>query len=812
MTDNELEVFTPSRGVTHDDTMLRLALVPRFTLDMAQRLSGRRDIQTLLAWLTEQRFCESSGVDDSIRYVWAPTVRETLRMRAQCTFLPEHLDMLETVSVALLEEHGFVDEAVRQVLDAHHWQAGIELMLRHAGFWLERGRAGDLLELLELVPRTIRLSDTRFCYLQGLALLHTKPRRAVSVFRRGLAVAANSGAQDEQAFACLSQWMTTCVLVLKMPGQLPLRAWGQVCRPPLDANARLAANTAFLYGSWFQPVRSIALARRVVELERAAQMPGPVLPRVQAAIAVLLYLASGGALGRARAFMQAIAPLVLGNELPALIRVWWMLACAFCKLVSDDSTGVESLLQRASAYLEETGSVRLTRYVALLQCGVSLVTGDGAGARVQLYAAPSGNNPVDRLWALVQVWLALREERIGDALTGAHTALRHPCSTALPMLELHVRLTYGYALLRNGDQNAARQVFAVVRENAVGRGSILLQYHLLLNEALLEHTSGHIECARELLRMAFRLARHHGLLPKPPYWAPAVSAQLCDFALQEEIDTAFVTSLVSKYNLPPPTRGCTQAWPWPIRIYSLGPFRLLYDGVATECSGKTQRRPLELLKAIVAYGGRAVDAQLLGTMLWPDAGGEAAQRSFEITLHRLRKLLKNDDAVHVSDKKVSLNTAFIWCDALEFKRLVNTGLDMLLRPQDQIDVHDLLAFSHRALNLYQGDFLQLEEASPWILMARDKLRSQWLRFVLGVGQVLSQERQVDLAIGLYQRCLESDPLAEEVYRRLMQCYQAAERYAEAIRVYQRCREMFSIVLGIAPSENTTAVYRACLGR
>jgi LuxR family maltose regulon positive regulatory protein len=197
-------------------------------------------------------------------------------------------------------------------------------------------------------------------------------------------------------------------------------------------------------------------------------------------------------------------------------------------------------------------------------------------------------------------------------------------------------------------------------------------------------------------------------------------------------------------------------------------------------------------------------------MLWPDAAGDAAQCSFDITLHRLRKLLHRDDAVMLSDRKVSLNARVVWTDTWEFTSLVNEAFDLLAPSHSGVaPIGPMESLSRQILSLYRADFLQTEEALPWVLAARDRYRSQWLRFIAAAGQVLLNAQRLELAIGLYQQALESDPLAEELYQQLMRCYQRAGRHAEAIGVYRRCRDMLSILLGMQPSERTTLIYREC---
>ena len=61
---------------------------------------------------------------------------------------------------------------------------------------------------------------------------------------------------------------------------------------------------------------------------------------------------------------------------------------------------------------------------------------------------------------------------------------------------------------------------------------------------------------------------------------------------------------------------------------------------------------------------------------------------------------------------------------------------------------------------------------------------------------------------LYRRALEVDNLQEESYRRLMLCLHELGESAEAKKVYRRCTELLSIVLGTRPSPETVSVFRS----
>ena len=101
---------------------------------------------------------------------------------------------------------------------------------------------------------------------------------------------------------------------------------------------------------------------------------------------------------------------------------------------------------------------------------------------------------------------------------------------------------------------------------------------------------------------------------------------------------------------------------WPLKIYTLGQFALLHEGKPLALSRKVQKRPLDLLKLLVASGGIGVETSALIELLWRDAEGDAAQASFDSTLYRLRKLIGIDGTITLSEGKLSLDASKCWLD------------------------------------------------------------------------------------------------------------------------------------------------------
>ena len=259
------------------------------------------------------------------------------------------------------------------------------------------------------------------------------------------------------------------------------------------------------------------------------------------------------------------------------------------------------------------------------------------------------------------------------------------------------------------------------------------------------------------------------------------------------IDIEFVTEIIRQFRVAPPAVA-TDRWPWPVKVHTLGRFELIVDGVTLEFSGKAPRKPLALLKAVVALGPNGVPVSALMDALWPEEEGDAARKSLDVTVARLRKLLGRNEAVIVGDEAVSLNPKLCWTDAQSFQALVEAA-----RTPEEM---------RQACAGYTGTFLPGDIDAPWSAKRREGLRNRFICLVEDAGVVSEEQHDWDAAIDLYRRGLEADELAEAFHQGLMRCYRALGRHAESMSTYRRLRQTLSLTLGIAPSEHSQALARA----
>jgi LuxR family transcriptional regulator, maltose regulon positive regulatory protein len=287
----------------------------------------------------------------------------------------------------------------------------------------------------------------------------------------------------------------------------------------------------------------------------------------------------------------------------------------------------------------------------------------------------------------------------------------------------------------------------------------------------------------------YMLARAGVCLPK-----------LCNVALAQQVHVAFVRRLIATNKLLPP-EGAGPHWPWSVRIRTLGGFSLEISDETYRPSRKAQDKPLELLKLLVccqAMRRSPADKQWLAQRLWPDADDANARKSLDMTLSRLRRLLRDDATIVASESRLALSATHVWTDIAPL-------LDALSRVSEVRDRHAGGSAPHGAaasaevaamLEHFKGPFLPEDEGPPWLLAGREAVAASVRSTLLIEGN--KDPRFIDAL----ERAFGADPTSEDLARALMRSLIRSGQHAEALRVYRRLREMLSVVLGVTPARET----------
>ena len=298
------------------------------------------------------------------------------------------------------------------------------------------------------------------------------------------------------------------------------------------------------------------------------------------------------------------------------------------------------------------------------------------------------------------------------------------------------------------------------------------------------------------LAAALRLARDSRYAYPQTIRFSSIVGELFAEALRSGIEVTYVEETIRRIGIHAPA-DAPACWPWPLKIQALGGFGIICDGVRLDFSGKTPKKPLALLKCLIAFGGLSVPEYRITDALWPGEDADLATKTLDVNLVRLKKLLGQPRAVIASGEMLSLNAKLFWIDVWAFERAAEQAIH---------DAGDDAA-SHEAMNLYRGEFLPGDAGSGWTLKPREGLRGRLFRLVESAARRFESQQHWDSAIECYQRGLQSDDLAEPFYQGLMRCYRALGQHSEAMNAYRKLRQMLSVVLGMAPSESTQALAR-----
>jgi DNA-binding SARP family transcriptional activator len=317
---------------------------------------------------------------------------------------------------------------------------------------------------------------------------------------------------------------------------------------------------------------------------------------------------------------------------------------------------------------------------------------------------------------------------------------------------------------------------------------------LVFDEARLAQVEGDQALALTRLRESLSLAKECNR-KYPLRFLECAMPNLFTLALDEGIEVEFVQQLIRMFRLKPPA-GAPDLWPWPIRILTLGRFEVLVGDEPLEFSRKVPKKTLALLKVLVAYGGQEVSEQSLCDALWGDEEADAARQALGITVVRLRKLLGVNDVVLQQGGKISLDRTRCWVDAWRFE-------ERTAQSNEPGAVSGGLA-------LYGGKFLPEDEGEPWSVPTRERLRGKFIHLLATHGHSLEAGGDIDGAIDLYLRGVDADPIVEVFHQGLMRGYRTLGRHTEAISVYRRLRQTLSVVLGVAPSPESQALYRTVM--
>jgi ATP/maltotriose-dependent transcriptional regulator MalT/DNA-binding SARP family transcriptional activator len=809
------EIFN-RREVEVQQFMLVTSLLPTVNAARADSLLQINSSARILARLCRQQLFVEPLPTQNPEYRYHPLLRRFLSSRAAMVYTREELNAYRCRAGILLEQCCQIEDAARLFQDAgdHALLAG--LVRNYAASLLAQGRNKTIMGWLNAIPEELR-NDSWLTYWRGMAAFPSDLNLARQCLRTAL-----------QSFRALREWAG---VYLSWAGlvdtcSIDLNAW-----KPLDDLIQLfdelqQENASFsgvetellVYSRLLTALtlRKTDCPEQVHQCQEHLQALLHSAPSTEIECDVLftscLYALWKGEHGKSSILLKNARPQLPHHELSPFRRIRLKLIAGVHAWVAAEYDEAEQLFFEA---LQISGDSGVQIFDALLWSFIVAANlARGAKEKAQEYLARQQECALrqQRLLDLYfyhvnMAWRALLCMNPEEALEYLQFALEqaervgNPYYRALACLGM----AQAFELQKAHDKSAEQLQNARLMNHSMQ--SYLVEWYINLIEAWRNLQLGAEAEALLGLYRALTLARKYGFVHLE-FYLPDVMRTLLARALMENIEKEYVLTLIGKLKLTPPEHDESNAWmalgleewPYPVRIYTLGKFEIRLHGEPLTCCGKDQKKPLDMLRVLIALGGSEVSEEQISDLLWPDSEGDLAHKSFQMTLSRLRRLLADSNCLLYRGHHLTLDDKACWVDSIALQSFPAVS-------EDTSDAEDS-GLRSRALRLFQGPFLPGKASFECFDARRHLLNKQHLRLLRGEGRRAEGNGLWQTAAEFYQRALGIDDLSEHFYRRLICCQRKMGENSDAARTYMRCVTRLQQALGISPSSETTSLYAA----
>jgi ATP/maltotriose-dependent transcriptional regulator MalT/DNA-binding SARP family transcriptional activator len=789
------------------------SLLPQVPVSLARELTGEPAAAEILEQLYQRHLFTHRRPGQEPTYWYHALFRRYLAAQGERVLTVAERRELESRAARLLEAAGACDDAFVLFRQAQDWDSIARLAERQAEEMLGHGRGQVLRDWILALPAERLEQDPWLRYWLGTSVIPIDQREARVHLQAAFALFAACGDRRGQALAAAGVLDT---YYFEWSDFGPMGLWVQRLEPFIEENLfasepdrELKLFSSMLAGIFYGAPRHRMLRPCVARVSEMLDEKLDVNSKLKAATFLLSYCNLAGELDLARSVYLRVASLLDSPDVTPLNELWWFLRLGHYHTMVGDLQAARDALDHVRAVAHAHGlhglrsaALLIRSYELVVKCmEADLEAAQRLVAETEALAVHS--RPMDT-WHVVQgrAYLAVLRRDAESLRRWGRAAYVAAQSEGMVYTEVLGLLHEAHGLATCADRPQLEAVLRTAEELIAGTFLTYFECEVRFLRAYAALGDASRTDALAATQDAVRHARERDYHYPNMLRFSATLPGVLGACLEAGVEAEYAREVIRRYRLRPP-REDMESWPWPVRIHTLGRFEVQLDDVLLRFTGKTPRKPLALLKAIVAHGCIDVPQARLIDALWPDEEGDAGRQSFGVTMVRLRKLLGHHDAVLVADERVSLNPALCWVDAHAFEaklkgseeRAASNGPEAVSRMQE-------------ALVLYNGPFLPSDAEAAWSVQMRLRLRGLFTAAVEDLGARHETAGEWERAIACYRRGLEADDLVEEFYLGQMRCYLALQRPAEGMAVFRRLRQTLSVVLGVSPSPASEAAARA----
>jgi DNA-binding SARP family transcriptional activator len=794
------------------DFLLKTSLLPVMTASTAKSLTDQDNAGRMLSALHRDHVFVERFSGSAFTYQYHPLFRDFLVSRAQNVLHPQTIYETRQRAASLMESSGRIEDAAELYADIGDTASLIRLIHSNAIRVITQGRLEILNSWLKWLPQPVLDKDPWLLFWLGMSFRPVSAGKAKRCFENAFYLFE----QSQNRFGIYLAWSKIIdSIILAWDDFTHLDPWiDWLDAHPLDEQPDISIEIKAKVASCMSGaliIRKPHHPQLALWIEAALDLSREttdLTTQLKASIWTVTHCMWVGDFARAELIKEKARKFIqLNSPSPLTRQFWrWLEISAEVRTMGSPESVLKDILHILKK-ADQRGEHLMDQMFFPPGMFAALVLADFSKAKTLL--TRFGTIPDDThrhghaIFHHFKGLFHMIQGQDDQAFAHAETALKMVRQTGYLFYEALYRFQMAHLLQKMARYPEAENHLSQAHKLAIQLKSRMLEFMCLLEKARICLNREACRLGMRLLRNAMTLGRENGFMAMIWWWDPVMISELCAEALMAGIEVDYARHMLQRHRLihRPPINHI-EAWPWTVKVYTLGRFQILIDGKPLRFKGRYPKKPLELLQALIAFNGDDVPVDRILDALWYDADGDLAHSAFSTTLNRLRMLLGTKEIIQLKNSMVSINMNYCWVDSLAFQHLLNKGDVHRRRHQRKESV----MCYEKASVCYKGLFLPGEIASPWIIATRERLKNNYLSLIKNLGGLLERAGETEKAMAYYKAGLGIDDLVESLYQRLMTCQLRLGRHADVVRTYQRCHNRLSAALNVNPSAETKAIY------
>lgn len=755
------------------DFLYKTALLPFMTSAMAQALTGQETAEAILHDLYQRRYFTERRQETEAVYQYHPLFREFLTVKGKVAFSPDALQEVQQQAGLVLEDAGQFEEALSLLHQAEKFEETTRLICLRAPAMLAEGRFHSLEQWIQRIPKTMVAQSPWLQVWQASCRLPVAPKEAQTLFQQAFqhfktqgdlagSLIAWCGVVESilwfsQEFLELDSWMEILPALIPEKGAFP--------SPDIEARVVCDMFMALVFRRPQDPDihewvnRSIELLESIPDLNQRANV----------GFHIATHYFWRGEMRTASSILDLLRRIIPLSNAPPVAQVMLHLCATQDHWLKGETAAALAADHQGLQVAKEEGF--LYGEMVLLALGVYVHMQEENLPAIEANLQGMKNNGVEQAKGFLRsfyhhltAYVAFIRGDLMLAQEQNDISSRFIGQGAMPIPETANNIMAARIHTRRGNFQQAHDALIAAKSTTEAMNSDLFRLECSYVEATLALAQGDQQGGLQQLKVALEIAQRQGIFCQ--FWeCREEQMPLFNLALEHDIEVAYVQEHIKKKKLKPlEPRLAPDRWPWAVKVSTLGRFTIELDGVPIESGRKVPKRVLGLLKAIIAFGGQEVPDIHVMDALWPEAEGDLAIGTLTTTIHRLRKLLGDDNAVMVKDGKITLDPYLIDVDVWAFEFLLKEASTAYQQGESE----KRLNLCERAVKLYPGVFLPDDETEPWTAPHRDRLRKKYVMHLKTLCTAWCHDSRKAEAKALLEQAMEHEPKAEAIYQSLFE--------------------------------------------